>query len=172
MKVRAAQVSTVVDNIRRVFQVLTEQSKKIESETELTGPQLWTIKILNENSPMKVSELAGKMYLHPATMVGLLDRLEMKGLVTRTRSDQDRRVVFIDLTDLARRIVMNSPEVVQVMLVKGLENLSDQKLKKASEGLQMIVDILGAKELPPKLIMSTEINFPKRTRKKTAALSE
>jgi len=53
---------------------------------------------------MKVSDLARRMYLHPATMVGLLDRLEAKELLKRTRSDKDRRVVFIDLTDQGREL--------------------------------------------------------------------
>lgn len=165
MKTKAKMVSGVVDNIRRIYQVLTEQSKKIEHETSLTGPQLWTIKMLEESSPMKVSDLAGRMYLHPATMVGLLDRLETKGLVTRTRSETDRRVVLIDLTLQGRKLVKNSPEVVQGLLVKGLEQIEETELKKAFDVLNKIVTILGAQEVPPKLIMSTDINFPKRQRK-------
>ena len=78
---------------------------------------------------MKVTELARRMYLHPATMVGLLDRLEAKGLVQRTRSDKDRRVVHVMITVQGRELVQNSPEVVQELLVNGLEPLADKKVK-------------------------------------------
>ncbi len=165
MESKPVMVAEIVDDIRRIFQVLTEQSRKVESETTLTGPQLWVIKILEEVSPLKVSDLARRMYLHPATMVGLLDRLEAKGLVQRTRSDKDRRVVHIDLTDQGREMVKHSPGVVQSLLVKGLETHADQKLKKISEGLGEVVKILGAQEVAPKLIMSSEINQPKRRKK-------
>jgi len=165
MKSKSTMVAEIVDDIRRIFQVLTEQSRRVEHETSLTGPQLWVVKLLEEASPMKVSDLARRMYLHPATMVGLLDRLEGKGLVKRTRSEKDRRVVHIDLTDEGRILVKNSPEVVQGLLVKGLELLADQKLKKISDGFEQIVKILGAQEEMPQLIMSSEINLPRRRRK-------
>ncbi len=165
MKVKAVMVAAIIDDIRRVFKVLTEQSKRIEHETSLTGPQLWVIKLLKETSPMKVSELARRMYLHPATMVGLLDRLETKCLVKRTRSEKDRRVVHIDLTDQGHELEINSPEVVQNLLVKGLVGLGGQKLKLISEGMEEVVNILGAQDVPPQLIMSSEINLPKRRRK-------
>jgi DNA-binding MarR family transcriptional regulator len=168
MKSNPALVAGVVDDIRRLFQVLTEQSRRVEHETSLTSPQLWVVKMLAESSPLKVSELARRMYLHPATMVGLLDRLEGKGLVKRTRSETDRRVVHIDLTEQGRELVNNSPEVVQDLLVKGLETLGEQKLKTISAGLEQLVTILGIKELAPQLIMSSEFNSPRR-RKKVAA---
>ena len=101
----ARMVADIIDNLRRVFQVIHEQSKKIERETSLTGPQLWAIKVIAESAPIKVSDLARRMYLHPATVVGILDRLEGRGLVTRKRSREDRRVVEIDLTAQGRFLV-------------------------------------------------------------------
>lgn len=165
MKSKSTEIAGVVDDIRRIFQVIGERSRKVEQETGLTGPQLWVVKILRESSPLKVSELARRMYLHPATMVGLLDRLEGKGLVKRTRSEKDRRVVFIDLTGQGRELVEKSPEVVQSLLVKGLEALDDTKFKVISDGLCEVVKILGASNVQPQLIMSSEINVPKRRRK-------
>ena len=107
------------------------------------------------------------MYLHPATMVGLLDRLEAKGLLKRTRSDKDRRVVHIDLTEQGNELEINSPEVVQSLLVKGLEALAGHKLNMISDGLGEVVNILGARDVTPQLIMSSEVNSPKRRRKVT-----
>jgi DNA-binding MarR family transcriptional regulator len=94
-------------------------------------------------------------------MVGLLDRLETRNLVSRTRSEKDRRVVHINLTEQGRDLVRNSPEVVQSLLVKGLETHTAQKLMKISEELNEVTKILGVQEMPPKLIMSPEINMPK-----------
>lgn len=165
MKLKQKAVAEIIDDIRRIIQVTTEQSRKVELVTGLTGPQLWVVKILKDASPLKVSDLASRMYLHPATMVGLLDRLEGKGLVKRTRSLTDRRVVHIDLTESGRELVKKSPEVVQSLLVNGLKVLNGQELKLISEGLDHIVKIIGAQDIPPQLIMSSEINLPKRRRK-------
>ena len=90
---KSLKVSIIIDNIRRVFKAVNEQSKKAEHETGITGPQLWAIKIIGDLSPVRVSDLARHMYLHPATVVGILDRLESGKLVKRVRSKDDKRVV-------------------------------------------------------------------------------
>lgn len=157
---KAETVADIIDNLRRVFQAVNEYSKKAERETGLTSPQLWAIKVLAEAAPIKVSELARRMYLHPATVVGILDRLETRGLVTRKRSQEDRRVVDIDLTALGKDLVNKAPEVAQGLLVKGLEPLTDEVLVRIADGLEQLVKILGVQEIPPTLLLSSEVNVP------------
>lgn len=160
MASKADMIAEIIDNLRRVFQVVNEHSKKAERETGLTGPQLWAIKVIAEAAPIKVSELARRMYLHPATAGGILDRLETRGLVSRTRSLTDRRVVEVSLTDHGTYLVDNSPEVAQGLLVSGLEKLPEKKLLHIAESLEDMVKILGAQGLPAKLLLSNEVNKP------------
>jgi len=169
IKSKTEMVAGIIDNIRRVFYVLAEQSRKAEHETGLTGSQLWVVKLLDGGAPMKVTDLARRMYLHPATMVGLLDRLEVKGLVLRTRSDKDRRVVHVSITDQGQELVRNSPEVAKKLLVRGLEPLSDKKVEVIAQGLEQIVSILGIQEEPPQLIHSADVNLPGKRRKPAVA---
>jgi DNA-binding MarR family transcriptional regulator len=161
---KAKKVLEIVDNIRRVFQVISDSSRKAERETGLTGPQLWAIKIVAEGAPIKVSDLARRMYLHPATVVGILDRLEKRGMVTRTRSLADRRVVEIELTEGGKNAAVQSPEVAQGLLVRGLETLPEGKLLHLAEGLEQLVTILGAQGVRPKLLLSQEEETPGRDR--------
>jgi len=142
-------IPRIVDDLRRIFQAINEYSRSSERETGLTGPQLWALKILANAAPMRVSDLARRMYLRPATVVGILDRLEAKGLVTRNRSKEDRRAVDLELSDLGRGVVGKAPEVAQVMLVKGLEALSEQQFGQVLEGMQHMVRILGAEQITP-----------------------
>ena len=154
-------VSDTIDNLRRVFQAINEYSRKAERDTGLTGPQLWAIKVIASDAPIKVSELARRIYLHPTTVVGILDRLEAKKLVERTRSREDRRVVEIKLTAQGEELVAKAPEVAQGLLVKGLESLPDAELVNTGEALKKLVAMLGAEELPPRLLLSTEVNIPR-----------
>jgi DNA-binding MarR family transcriptional regulator len=160
-------VSEIIDNLRRVFQVVNEQSKKAEKETGLTGPQLWAIKTIAQEAPIMVSEIARSMYLHPATVVGILDRLEKQGLVARIRSTEDRRVVRVELTGQGRALVRKAPEVAQGLLVAGLEKLGTDKLKNIAQALDQMTGILGAQNIPPRLILSPEVNRP--TKKKSSS---
>ncbi len=96
------------------------------------------------------------MYLHPATVVGIIDRLEVQGLVSRTRSRTDRRVVEIDLTPLGVTLVAEAPEVFQGVLLKGLGSLSMDTLREIAGGLDKLVTILGVQETPPVPIVLVE----------------
>jgi DNA-binding MarR family transcriptional regulator len=153
-------ISNIIDNLRRVFQILNEQSKKVEKETGLTSPQLWAIKTINESSPINVSDLANKLYLHPTTVIGIIDRLEKQDLVTRRRSKDDRRVVWIELTDKGNDLIKSAPEVAQGLLVSGLEKIAASNLIEIDRSMKHLVKIFGAQKTPPKLILSTEVNVP------------
>lgn len=157
---RKETIAGAFDNLRRVVQVVHGYSKRAEHVSGLTGPQLWAIKVLAESAPIMVSDLARRMYLHPSTVIGILDRLETRELVTRTRSTEDRRVVTVGLTRSGMEAVKKVPVVAQGLLLKGLEELSDHDLKVISEGLGLLVGILGAQRMPPQLLFSEEVNTP------------
>jgi len=149
MREKTAEIQEIIHNVRRMYQGLNEYSRNVVRETKLTGPQLWALKILSSTSPLRVSDLARHMYLCPSTVCGILDRLEIKGLVKRSRSKRDRRVVEVDLSEVGKDVAAKAPEVAQAMLIKGLEILPDQQLNNVLAGTQQIVRILGADQLTP-----------------------
>lgn len=159
---RAKIIEAVMNNLRRVFKAINDRSKLAEHTAGLTGPQLWALKVLAEHGPVRVSDLAARMYLHPSTVVGILDRLEAKGLAARQRLTEDRRVVNATLTGKGKTLVRKMPAVAQEMLLSGLETLSSRDLAAVSRGLEIQVRILGAQGLPPQLMLSNEINAPRR----------
>ncbi len=167
MERKSGVITEIINDIRKVFQVIHEHSKKSKRETGLTGPQLWAIKLIGELSSVRVSDLAAKMYIQPATVVGILNRLELRGLIQRIRTNKDRRVVKIELTDAGNEILAKAPHVAQHLLVTRLEVLPLTKLKDISASLDELVHILGAQEIPPRLILSPEVNLP-AAQKKTA----
>ena len=154
-------LSEVFDNLRRVFQVVHEHSRRVERETGLTGPQVWAIRVIAEKEPIKISGIAKRMYLHVATVVGIIDRLETRNFVRRIRDTKDRRVVYVELTKEGRSLVASAPQVAQGVLLSGLEELPDRKLKTIHAGLELMVRLLNAQKLPPKLLLSQEVNVQK-----------
>ena len=49
-------VEKIINNIRRLFEVVHGHSKKTERGPRLTGPQVRVIKLLSEAAPIKVEE--------------------------------------------------------------------------------------------------------------------
>jgi DNA-binding MarR family transcriptional regulator len=159
-RIKKPIISNIIDNLRRVFQVLNEQSEKVKRETGLTGPQLWVLKTINERSPINVSDLANNVYLHPITVIGIIDHLEKQDLVKRCPSKDDYRVVWIELTVKGNNLVKSTPEVVQGLLVSGLEKIAASNLMEIDRSMKHLVEIFGVEKTPPKLILSPEDNFP------------
>lgn len=50
--------------------------------------------------------------LSPSTVVGIVDRLEEKGLVRRQRDTKDRRNVFVSITVAGQMMVANAPSAL------------------------------------------------------------
>lgn len=157
---RDQEIADVLDNLRRVFRVVHRYSKRAEKVGGLTGPQVWAMKVLAESEPIRVTDLARRMYLHPSTVVGILDRLEQKAEVARRRSPEDHRVVTVSLTAKGKETVSKIPQIAQGLLLGGLAELPDGELSTVSEGLRKLVGILGVGEMPPPLLLSSEVNVP------------
>jgi DNA-binding MarR family transcriptional regulator len=67
---------------------------------ELTSAQLFVLAILAASEgPMSATALCRGLSYDTGSMTRMLDRLEGKGLIVRTRRAEDRRVVWLQLTD-------------------------------------------------------------------------
>jgi DNA-binding MarR family transcriptional regulator len=98
----------------------------------LTHPQYLVMLALWEESPLRVSEVADRLSLEPATLSPLLKRLEAAGLVTRTRDTRDERAVAVSLTAAGRGLRTRARRVPPAVIdrlgmdVSDLEALRDR----------------------------------------------
>ena len=72
--------------------------KPFLDELGLTYTQYITMMVLWEHRELRVKEVGEKLFLDSSTLTPLLKRLEEKGYVTRRRSAQDERDVFVAIT--------------------------------------------------------------------------
>lgn len=82
-------------------------------------PEMKIIEILGRNGPMKMTEIADQALLSLSTVTGIMDSLVAKSLVQRDRSDEDRRIVKVDLTDEGRTLYLEMVEV-RLRMVRGM----------------------------------------------------
>mgnify|MGYP004705075231 CR=1 FL=1 len=82
-----------------VSKEVTRLYKPFLDPLNLTYTQYITMMVLWENDGLNVKSLGEKLFLDSGTMTPLLKKLEIQGILTRTRSKDNERNVFINLTD-------------------------------------------------------------------------
>lgn len=70
----------------------------------LTHPQYLVMLALWERAPRPLGDLAEELAMEPATLSPLVKRLETQGLVSRTRSATDERVLEVGLSPAGREL--------------------------------------------------------------------
>lgn len=78
---------------------------------KLTYPQYLVMLVLWEEQALSVTQLGKKLYLNTNTLTPLLKKLKDKGLVSKERSAEDERTVYIGLTAKGLKLKAHAEEV-------------------------------------------------------------
>jgi DNA-binding MarR family transcriptional regulator len=114
---------------------------------QLSYAQYGLLHGLSERRECSARDLAEHSNLSPATVTQMLEHLEAGGYVTRTRSEQDRRVVLSVLTERGAAIVGERQAEMEARWTHALEELTDEDLASAVKVLNRVADLfesLGA----------------------------
>lgn len=98
----------------------------------LTSPQWAVLARLAEQDNRSPSVIGKSLHMDKPTATGVIDRLEKKGLVKRTRSSMDRRVVIVMLTAKGKNLLEKLPPLakeVNLMAARGIEPEEMERLK-------------------------------------------
>ncbi len=115
----------------------------------LTASQYNVLRILRgEAKPMPCLEIADRMIQVVPAITGLIDRLEAQELVIRQRCREDRRVVFVALTDKARKLLDTMDEPVMSLHRGLMGHLTQLELKELSRLLEKARQRVDSAQLP------------------------
>lgn len=114
--------------LRRLMAAMRGRFHAALAEHELTFPQWIVLKSLDRRGSLPARELADVCGVTPANITGIVDRLVEADLVTRTRSEDDRRVVFMDLTPLGKEKVRAVIGIAERSLSSLFEGWNDKEL--------------------------------------------
>ena len=140
-------IAEIMQSLRRIFKAIQDYSQEVSKKFGITGPQLWALKTIYANGNISLGELSKKMYLHPSTITGVVDRLEKKGYVLRDRGQRDRRVVKLRLTPKGRRLIGQAPNPAQGKMIYGLRKLRREELNLIYDSVKKLVDIMEVRKV-------------------------
>ncbi|MEX2174429.1 MAG: MarR family transcriptional regulator [Pirellulaceae bacterium] len=110
----------------------------------LTPQQYNILRILRgEGSPLPVLEIAARMITVVPGITGLIDRLEAAELVQRNRCENDRRVVYVSITEKAVDLLRQIDQPLIELHQQLLGHLSRPELETLSRLLEKSREPIG-----------------------------
>ncbi|MER7283703.1 MarR family transcriptional regulator [Dactylosporangium sp. NPDC000244] len=92
---RRRATNAIKESLRALSTELSLLNHRVGARLELKDADFDCLDVIHRHGPLSPSALARHAGLHPATMTGVLDRLERGGWVARDRDPEDRRAVVI-----------------------------------------------------------------------------
>jgi DNA-binding MarR family transcriptional regulator len=112
------------------------------SNGTLTLSQYALLQALATRSEAPVRELAAEAGIAASTATRILDALERRGIICRTRSPEDRRVVTVTLTDFGRYSLDQQGEWVRGRQRAFYETLPDVERELAPDLLLRLAELI------------------------------
>lgn len=133
--------------VRRIVRAVDLHSKKLMKASGLTSSQRIVLQTLVRNGPSKPSVIAREVSLTQATVTVILDRLEQRELISRHRSQTDRRSVTIDISDAGRSCLAAAPPALQSGFVKAFGELPEWEQQMLIASLLRLAELMDAEDV-------------------------
>jgi DNA-binding MarR family transcriptional regulator len=119
---------------------LSQQAEQLMKQHSLTGTQYNVLRILRGAEPhgLPCKGISDRMISHDPDMTRLLDRMEKRGLITRVRQTDDRRVVKTGITAQGLEILRKLDAPVEELHRRQFRNIAVARLRSLAAALEEI----------------------------------
>lgn len=136
--------SLVIMELRKIIQAIDRNSKRLVRRVGLTMPQLVILQYVNSQTEVSVGIIAKNNHLGDATVTGILERLEKRGLISKRKSTRDKRRVLISITEQGRVLLDTAPPLMQEEFVDKFNELADWNQTMIYSALQQLSQMMSA----------------------------
>ncbi|MFB9125701.1 MarR family transcriptional regulator [Paraburkholderia dipogonis] len=111
-------------SINKARNLLINEMDAALKDLDITSQQMGILLSMRRGVATTPFELSRLLGIDTGLMTRMLDKLEIKGLLERSRSIEDRRVVNLKLTDEGEAIAERLPEIAPVVLNRRLRKFT------------------------------------------------
>lgn len=115
---------------------------KAEIGSDLTNDQQYTLRYINRVKECTSSELADIFDVKKSAITAIINRLWKKGLIKRTRDEQDRRVVYLTLTEEGESLFLQTEKRVQALVGSIINQLDIKEIESFIETYEKLNKVL------------------------------
>ena len=99
---------------------------------------LMLLKYQSKNGKINQTQLGNMLLVHRSNVTGIIDRMENAGLVRRTADPDDRRINYIEMTDVGKETLEKAHKVYHKRLDAVMSALSDSENQHMIDLLEVI----------------------------------
>lgn len=124
-----------------LYRYLRQYARQID-EQGIRPREFSVLRFLLEAGPATVGQVQDYLYCSASVASTVIAGLEEKGLVTRTRSPEDNRVVIVELTSAGRERAADTPLGGIVLLRRRLHTLPPERLQGINQALADLMELM------------------------------
>ena len=113
----------------RSFESVKSRIEKQDTVEDLSGSQFGTLEMLYHLGPLNQKDIGQKLLISKSNVVTIIDKLEQRGLVKRQRSLEDRRCVFVHLTNEGQEKVKQILPVHVAAITQEMNRITSEEQK-------------------------------------------
>jgi len=153
----------ILITLRKIARAMSIYSKSLDKHYGLTSPQLLILHELFQSDQIAIGEIARKISLSQATVTDIIDRLEIKDLITRTKSSLDRRRVLIKITSNGKDIINKKPSLLQKDFLAKFDELQKWEQHLLLSSVERVASMMKTKSYLKNSVKTSlkNINFEK-----------
>lgn len=137
----------VLVSVRQIIRAIDLHSKQLNKTFGLTSPQLLLMRAINNSPNMTIRQLSIATNMSQATATSILDRLEKRQLVLRTRDTDDKRKVHAMLTTTGQTLLQTAPQLMQQDFIQRFQSLAGWEQTLLLSSLQRLSKMMNTSDL-------------------------
>ncbi len=115
----------ILDNMKKLF----FPEDWLQIDMKLSKTELFAMFIVERHGEVIMSKISDEINVSMSTATGIIDRLVKKKYLKRERSDLDRRIVLIKLTEKGQKTIEELKETMSKYLNRIYDVLTDEEIR-------------------------------------------
>ena len=134
----------VIELFPQISKGLMQREHNYLTKGDISLPQFWVLNHLYHNEKSKMNCLALHLKISPPATTGMIDRLIAQGMVLRKDDEQDRRIVWIELTSKGKSIIHNIRKEKAKTLIEVFGRISQKDREHYLNILEHVANIIDS----------------------------
>jgi DNA-binding MarR family transcriptional regulator len=119
---------------------------KCELDEDMTNDQYYLLRYIKKKAKCTSTELASMFGVNKSAITAMTNRLVKKGLLQRTRDQNDRRVVYLTLTERGNEWITETEERIHKLVESFITKFSEEEIEAFIHTYEKLARILQEME--------------------------